>query len=158
MDRQVIPFTTRAEFQQHLATCLARAEHTLLMFDPDFSIWQLGSSASDAQLRRFFQGGGRLQLAAHDGKAVERDAPRLLRLLNDYGHLIEVRRTGAQLRQLTDSFCIADQRHIVRRFHADHFRGEAVFNGPQDLQISLERFLTIWLESAPGLYANSTGL
>ncbi|SDG06198.1 MULTISPECIES: hypothetical protein [unclassified Duganella] len=158
MDRQVIPFSMRVEFQQHLATCLARAEQTLQMFDPDFSIWQLGSSATDAQLRRFLQGGGRLQLVAHDGKPVERDAPRFLHLIKDYGHLIEVRRTPAQLRQLTDSFCIADQRDIVRRFHADHFRGEAVFNGPQDLQISLERFLTIWLESSAGLYANSTGL
>lgn len=158
MDRQVIPFTMRAEFQQHLATCLARAEHSLQMFDPDFSIWQLGSSATEAQLRRFFQGGGQLQLVAHDGRPVERDAPRFLRLLKDYDHLIEVRRTSVQLRQLTDSFCIADQRDMVRRFHADHFRGEAVLNGPADLQISLERFLTIWKESGPGLYAISTGL
>jgi uncharacterized protein YjiS (DUF1127 family) len=158
MDRQLIPFTMRAEFQQHLATCLSRAEHTLLMFDPDFSIWQLGSSASDAQLRRFLQAGGRLQLVAHDGKMLERDAPRFLKLIKDYGHLIELRRSNPQLRQLSDSFCIADQRDIVRRFHADHFRGEAVFNGPQDLQTSLERFLTIWLESSPGLIANSTGL
>lgn len=158
MGRQVIPFTTRAEFQQHLATCITRAEHTLLMFDPDFSSWQLGSSASDAGLRRFLQGGGRLQLVAHDGQAVERGAPRFLRLLKDYAQLIEVRRTPPPLRQLTDSFCIADQRDMVRRFHADHFRGEAVFDGAEDLQISLERFLTIWLDSRPGLFANSTGL
>jgi hypothetical protein len=158
MDKQVIPFTTRAEFQQHLATCLARAEQTLQMFDPDYSIWQLGSSASDAQLRRFLRSGGRLQLVAHDGRPMERAAPRFLRLLKDYGHLIEVRRTSQPLRQLTDSFCIADQRDMVRRFHADHFRGEAVFNGPQELQISLERFLTIWIESGAGLYVNSTGL
>ena len=158
MDRQVFPFTTRAEFVQHLATCLGRAEHTLQMFDPDFAIWELGSSASDALLRRFLRGGGRLQLVAHDGRPMERGAPRFLRLLKDYGHLIDVRRTSQQLRQLTDSFCIADQRDIVRRFHADHFRGKAVFDGPADLQTSSERFITIWLESGPGLYANSTGL
>ncbi len=158
MDRQAIPFTTRAEFQQHLATCLSRAQHTLQLFDPDYSIWQLGSSATEAELRRFLHAGGRLQLAAHDGRLIEREAPRFLRLLKDYGHLIELRRTSAQLRQLTDSFCIADQRDIVRRFHADHFRGEAVFNGPDDLQTSLERFLTIWIESSPALVQNSTGL
>ncbi|MBV7535793.1 hypothetical protein KW842_08455 [Duganella sp. sic0402] len=158
MDRQLIPFTTRAEFQQHLATCLSRAQHTLLMFDPDFSIWQLGGSTSDAQLRRFFQAGGHLQLVAHEGKTLARDAPRFPKLLKDYGQQIELRRSHPQLRQLSDSFCIADQRDIVRRFHANHFRGEAVFNGPQDLQTSLERFLTIWLESSAGLVANSTGL
>jgi 50S ribosomal protein L16 3-hydroxylase len=68
MDRLVIPFTTRAEFQQHLASCLSRAQQTLQMFDPDYRIWELGSSATDAQLRRFLQGGGRLQLVAHDGR------------------------------------------------------------------------------------------
>jgi uncharacterized protein YjiS (DUF1127 family) len=158
MEKQVFPFTTRAEFVQHLASCLARAQHTLQLFDPDFAIWELGSSASDALLRRFLKDGGRLQLVAHDGRHMEREAPRFLRLLKDYGHLIEVRRTSQQLRQLTDSFCIADQRDIVRRFHSDHFRGEAVFDSPADTQTSLERFLTIWLESGPGLYANSTGL
>jgi hypothetical protein len=60
--------------------------------------------------------------------ASERDAPRFLRLLG-LRPLIEVRRTSPQLRQLTDSFCIADQRDIVRRFHADHFRGEAYLTG-----------------------------
>jgi uncharacterized protein YjiS (DUF1127 family) len=158
MDRLVVPFSTRAEFQMHLATCLAHAEHTLQMFDPDYSIWELGHSGTDAGLRRFLQNGGRLQLAAHEGRRLERDAPRFLRLLRDYGHLIEVRRTSKSLRQLTDSFCIADQFHIVRRFHADHFRGEAAFNSPQDTSTSLERFLTIWLESGPGLLTNSTGL
>jgi uncharacterized protein YjiS (DUF1127 family) len=158
MDRQAFPFTTRAEFAQHLSNCLGRAEHTLEMFDPDFAIWELGSSAIDALLRRFFQNGGRLQLVAHDGRHMERDAPRFLRLLKDYGHLLEVRRTSQNLRQLTDSFCIADQRDIVRRFHAEHFRGEAVFDSQADVQTSSERFITIWLESSPGLYANSTGL
>src|SRR5450830_2136025 len=108
MDRQSIPFSTRAEFQQHLATCLSRAQHTLQLFDPDYSIWQLGSSATEAELRRFLHAGGRLQLVAHDGHHLEREAPRFLRLLKDYNHLIELRRTSQQLRQLTDSFCIAD--------------------------------------------------
>jgi uncharacterized protein YjiS (DUF1127 family) len=158
MEKQVFPFTTRTEFVGHLADCLGRARHTLQLFDPDFASWELGSSANDALLRRFLKDGGRLQLVAHDGRQMERDAPRFLRLLKDYGHLIDVRRTSLQLLQLTDSFCIGDQRDIVRRFHSDHFRGEAVFDCPADTQTSLERFITIWTESGPGLYANSTGL
>ena len=158
MDKLIIPFTTRAEFAQHLASCLSRAQHTLQMFDPDFAIWELGSSATDAQLRHFLRNGGRLQLVAHDAAHVTREAPRFLRLLKDYNHAIECRRTGSQLRQLTDSFCIADERDIVRRFHAAHLRGEAVFDSPPDTKTSLERFLTIWLESDASLYVNSAGL
>lgn len=158
MERQVFTFTTRGGFLEQLAACLARAEHSLRLFDPDFAIWNLGGSATDAVLRPFLKGGGRLQLVAHDGRPMEREAPRFLRLVQDYGHVVEVRRTSQSLRQLTDSFCIADERHIVRRYHSDHFRGEAVFDGPEDINTSLERFLTIWDESGPGLYANSTGL
>ena len=158
MERQVFTFTTRGGFVEQWGACLARAEHTLRLFDPDFAIWDLGGSATDALLRRFLNGGGRLQLVAHDGRVIEREAPRFLRSVKDYGHVVEVRRTSQSLRQLTDSFCIADDRHIVRRFHSDHFRGESVFDGPADINTPLERFLTIWDESGPGLFANSTGL
>jgi hypothetical protein len=158
MERQVFTFTTRGGFVEQWGACLARAEHTLRLFDPDFTIWDLGGSATDALLRRFLNGGGRLQLVAHDGRVIEREAPRFLRSVKDYGHVVEVRRTSQSLRQLTDSFCIADDRHIVRRFHSDHFRGESVFDGPADINTPLERFLTIWDESGPGLFANSTGL
>jgi hypothetical protein len=158
MDRQVFPFTTRREFVTHLAACLTRAERTLQLFDPNFAIWELGSSASDAMLRQFLKAGGRLQLVAHEVRHIERDAPRFLRLTQDYSHLIASRRTNKTLRHLTDSFCIADGRDIVRRFHSNHFRGEAVFDGPADINTSLERFLTIWDESSPALYVNSTGL
>lgn len=158
MERQVFTFTTKGGFVEQLTACLGRTEHTLRLFDPDFAIWNLGGSATDAMLRRFLKSGGRLQLVAHDGRTIERDAPRFLRLAKDYGHVVEVRRTSHSLRQLTDSFCIADELHIVRRFHSDHFRGEAVFDDPADINTSLERFLTIWDESGPGLFANSTGL
>jgi hypothetical protein len=158
MDRQAQPFSSRSEFQQQLTLCLSRAERRLQLFDPDFALWELGSSGHDALLRQFFLKGGRLQLAAHRNAQLERHAPRFLRLLKDFSHAIECRLTGKHLRQLSDSFCIADDRHIVRRFHADHLRGEAVFDGPDDTKVSAERFDTIWCESEPGLHASSTGL
>jgi len=156
--QQTIPFSTRAEFGQHLQHCLSRANTSLQMFDPDFSLWELGSSAADAQLRRFLSGQGRLQLVAHSNAHLERHAPRLLRLLQDYGHAIECRLTAKGIKQLTDSFCIADGAHIVRRFHSDHARGVAAFDQPTETGLYSERFEAIWLESGPGLHAGTTGL
>ena len=152
------PFASRAEFQQQIQHILARASHELQLFDADFALWQLGSSASDALLRRFLSGGGRLQLVAHNNSHLERDCPRLLRLLKEYGHAIECRLTSRALRQLSDSFCLADGRHIVRRFHQDHLRGEAVYDDPKATEVSAERFAGIWLEAGPGLRASTTGL
>ena len=158
MDKQTRAFSSRLEFEQLLQLCLSRARLQLQMFDPDFALWQLGSSANDAILRQFLSGGGTLQLVAHSNARLERDAPRFLRLLKDYGHAIECRLTHKNLRQLTDSFCIGDARDQVRRFHADHLRGEAVFDSPPDTQVCEERFLAIWKESSPGLHVSTTGL
>jgi uncharacterized protein YjiS (DUF1127 family) len=130
----LLPFDTRAAFQQQLGEVLARAQASLVMFDPDFALFRLG--------------------APH----LEREAPRFLRLLRDYAHGIECRRTPRALRELTDSFCIADDLHIVRRFHSDHLRGEAAFDAPQQTEQSRLRFDAIWAESQPGLQASVTGL
>ncbi|AVR98022.1 DUF7931 domain-containing protein [Pseudoduganella armeniaca] len=156
MERQA--FDTRAAFQAQLALLLGRARVSLRMFDPDYADWQLGSASTDALLRAFLRGGGSLQLVAHSNARLERDAPRFLRLLQDYGHLIECRVTNRSLRHLTDSFCVADERDIVRRFHRDFFRGEADFDAPSSTQTCLERFEGIWAETTAGLHANVTGL
>jgi hypothetical protein len=154
----LLPFDTRAAFQQRIGDVLARARATLVMFDPDFSLFRLGAPDVDAALRRFLHDGGRLRLALHDATYLEREAPRFLRLLRDYAHAIECRRTPSGLRDLTDSFCVADDLHIVRRFHCDHMRGEAAFDAPQQTDLSRLRFDEIWAESLPGLQAGVTGL
>ncbi|MES2259077.1 MAG: hypothetical protein V4724_11185 [Pseudomonadota bacterium] len=152
------PFNSRAEFQQQLRACFSRATLTLQVFDPDFSLWELGSSEMDTILRHFLSNHGKIELVAHRNTELERHAPRFLRLLKDYEHAIVCRLTSPSLRQLTDSFCIADQCHIVRRFHADHLRGEAVYDSPPDTQVSAERFAAIWAETLTGLHAGTTGL
>jgi hypothetical protein len=153
-----LPFDTRAAFQERLGEVLARAQGSLVMFDPDFSLFRLGAPDVDATLRAFLHGGGRLRLTLRDAVYLEREAPRFLRLLRDYAHGIECRRTPPALRDLTDSFCIADNRHIVRRFHSDHLRGEAAFDAPQQTELSRLRFDAVWAESQPGLQTSVTGL
>jgi hypothetical protein len=154
----LLPFDTRAAFQQQLVEVLARARATLVMFDPDYSLFRLGAPDVDAVLRGFLRHGGSLRLALHDTSHLVREAPRFLRLLKDYAHGIECRRTSRGLRDLTDSFCIADDLHIVRRFHSDHMRGEAAFDAPQQTELSRLRFDAIWAESQPGLQTSVTGL
>jgi len=152
-----VPFDTRAAFQGHLGDVLARARATLVMFDPDLTLFRLGAPEVDVILRRFLHAGGRLRLVLHDPAHLQREA-RFLRLLKDYAHAIECRRTPRSLRALTDSFCIADDLHIVRRFHSAHLRGEVAFDAPQHTELSRLRFDAIWAESQPGLQASVTGL
>lgn len=151
-------FSSHLEFGARLRECIARSHLALQLFDPDFRVFPLGVSDVDAVLRQFLGGGGSLQLAMHRSDYIEREYPRFLRLMRDFSHRIECRATPANLHQLTDSFCIGDGVHIVRRFHSDHMRGEAAFDAPPATEISLERFGAIWLESRPCLHPTTTGL
>lgn len=151
-------FNSRSEFGAGLREVIDRARVSLQMFDPDFQVFALGQSDIDARLRRFLLGGGSLQLAVHDSSWIERECPRFVRLLRDFHHRVECRATPPGLRQLTDSFCIADGAHIVRRFHADHMRGEVAFGSAAASDISKERFAALWLESRPTLSPSVTGL
>ncbi|WP_229507711.1 hypothetical protein [Massilia sp. Dwa41.01b] len=105
-----------------------------------------------------FAAGGRLRLALHDSRHIERHAPRFLRLQRDYGHLIECRQTPRTLRHLTDSFTIADDLHVLRRFHSDHMRGEAAFAMPSAVELPAHRFGLLWEEAHPALKTTLTGL
>jgi hypothetical protein len=151
-------FSTHLEFGARFRECIARSQATLQLFDPDFRVFPLGLADVDAALRHFLTGGGSIQLAMHRSEHIERCYPRFVRLLRDFNHQIECRATGSGLRHLTDSFCIGDGVHIVRRFHSDHMRGEAAFDAPAATEISAERFGGIWLEARPCLHPTTTGL
>lgn len=151
-------FDTRAEFSAHFLDIVGRSTSSLALFDPNYEVFPLGSTETDAALRHFLGLGGHIQMAMHETSHIERHYPRFLRLLKDYSHRIECRVTNRPLRTLTDSFCIGDHIHIARRFHSDHMRGEAAFNAPLATEISNERFIGIWAESLPGLHATTTGL
>lgn len=154
----ILRFDTRAEFQRQLRAVMERAQASLDMFDPDFALFPLGDPDVDALLRRYLAGGGRLRLAMHDAGHIERRYPRFLRLLRERGHAIECRVTNRGIRHLTDSFCIADGLHIVRRFHSDHLRGEAAFDAAQETEVPRERFAAIWEDAQTGLHPTVTGL
>jgi hypothetical protein len=155
---QPLGFSSRAEFESQLRECIACARATLQLFDPDFALFPLGESRVDAILRAFLAGGGTLQLAMHSPAHIERHYPRFLRLLRDFAHQVECRATSAALHHLTDSFCIADGVHIVRRYHCDHLRGEAVYNAAAASEVARERFGAIWAESRTALQPTTTGL
>jgi len=155
---RVLKFDTRRELEVQFHACLEAARLTLDLFDPDFSVYPLGTLEADTLLRAFLARGGRLRLALHAPAHIERHAPRFLRLLRDYSHLCECRQTPRGLRQLTDSFCIADERDIVRRFHSDHLRGEASFGDPAAIELPRHRFEAIWAESQLVLQPTVAGL
>ncbi|MEN9867300.1 MAG: hypothetical protein RL748_2890 [Pseudomonadota bacterium] len=153
-------FTLPSEFVGSLKLCFERAQNQLQLFDPDFSRWGLDQADMFVLLRRFLllTPNNRLQLAMHHTGYLQNECPRFMPFFNDFSHAIECRITPRNLRQLTDSFCIADDLHIVRRYHCDHFRGETVFDSAETTQLSAKRFGEIREASDIGIHASRLGL
>jgi len=151
-------FDTRAGFDAQFRACLAAARSRLDLFDPDFAVFALGASEVEETLRDFLRRGGVLRLAMHTPAHIERHYPRFIRLLRDYSHGAQCRITPKTLHGLTDSFCIVDELHVLRRFHSDHMRGEAAFDSPGAIELPRHRFDAIWEESKPVLQSTKTGL
>ena len=126
--------TPGPDFGAQLRAPVARASASLQMFDPDFTVWPLGAGGRRRAPAPLPARRRTIELALHESGHIERECPRFLRLLHDFGHRIECRATPPGLQQLTDSFCIADGVHIVRRFHGDHMRGEAALRRPRRLR------------------------
>jgi hypothetical protein len=158
METGAIRFDTRAGLEEQFRACLAASSARLDLFDPDYAVFPLGEPEVDALLRAFLKRGGSLRLALHASAHIERHYPRFLRLLRDYSHQCECRQTPRSLRELRDSFCIGDDRHVVRRFHSDHMRGVAAFDAPAECELPAQRFLAIWEESRVVLQPTTTGL
>ncbi len=159
-ETKTIVFSTRAEFLDLVHECVTHANTYLQLFDPDFARWSLGAPETVSALRQFLllKSANRLQLSMHRSDYLQQNCPRFLMLLKDFDHAMTCRLTPKNLHHLTDSFCLADNSHLVRRFHADHFRGVATFHSPFDAQISYTRFAAIWAESLPGLHPTMLGL
>jgi hypothetical protein len=151
-------FDTHAECEAQFRACVAASQLSLDLFDPDFAVFPLGASDVDAALRAFLARGGVIRLAMHDSTFIERHYPRFMRLLRDHGHQLACRVTRRDLRHLRDSFCVGDGIHMVRRFHSDHMRGEAVFGAADATELARARFEAIWDGSRPGLHATVIGL
>jgi len=154
----IVRFDTRRALQAQWRALLARAGFRLDLFDPDFASFPLGAPDVEATLRAFFQGGGQLRLALHDTTFIQRSCPRFLGLARYYGERIECRQSPRSLRHLSDSFALADGMHVVRRFHCDHMRGEAVFASPAAVELPAHRFEALWEESMLTLSPTVTGL
>lgn len=159
-DSQQEMFDTRAAYQQAVDAILSAAKKNLCLFDSDIRALELDSRAR-ADIIAAFLAGGRdrsLRIVLHDLDHLTRYSPRLMGLLTRYNHCFSIRQTPEPLRNIADSFVLADEVSGVIRFHADHFRGKMLLDHPVEIHDWQQRFENLWAESMPGTSATHLGL
>lgn len=160
MDPNYQLLTSEAEYRRACDTVLSRAEREILIFDRDLVALKFEDTARLAALTDFLRADGMhsIRMVLHDPGPLERDLPRLTRLIFRFSHMIEVRQSPDNLRHLADAHILADESHGVRRFHVDQPRSALILDDPAYINPWRQRYEELWELSHPCLQVNTTGL
>lgn len=139
-------FDTYEAYRQAVAMVVMQAQRELAIFDPDLRETGLESRSGADHLTRLLtmSRARQLRIVLHDPDHLERHCPRLIKLLQNYAHVASLRRSPEHLRNLTDCFVVADGRHAVIRFHADHARGKLLIAQDEQVGNWQRRFGELW--------------
>lgn len=148
------------EFQTGIDRVLALARHEVLVFDHDLSSLRLDAPERVERLRALAcsQPPGRVRIALIDSTPFVRDHPRLLRLLSDCGHAVEIHEVADHLAALRDTMLLADSCHGLIRFERSQARSKLLIADPAEVAEPLRRFEAIWNEGGTPLGATTLGL
>lgn len=152
--------TSESAYRQACATVIGRAARELLIFDRDLSAPRLDEKSSFDLLAAFLAAPGlrHIRIVLHEPEQLRTRAPRLMQLFARFSHLVEIRQTPDNLRQLADTHILADDMHAVRRFQFDQPRCSLILDDPIAVHPWRQRFEDLWEQSQPCLSVNATGL
>ena len=127
-------------------------EHTL---SPSWN-----SAARYEQLRQFLLAdrGNRLLVIVHDADPIERERPRMVDLVRQFGTAVRIHQTLSLARHIYDPFVVFDANHYVHRFHYRFLRAAQGSNDLVGANELLDRFGEIWDSSALAVSAGTSGL
>lgn len=156
-------FDTYGDYRSGVAEVLALATQTLTIYDADLSATGLESTPVSSILERLCREAQRedaIRILVRTPRHLERDCPRLLLLLEHYGHRMSVRvRHHAAASAVEDRcFIVADGQHLITRFHSDAPRGKLRTDAGSECTPYLVQFEPLWIASRPGPSGGRVGL
>ena len=148
------------EYEAAIDSVVAQAEHRLSIFDYDLSEGGYNRPRRFELLRDFLLASraNRLHIVVHETTFLTRHCPRMMLLLEQFGHAIKINQTAQHAKGVYDPFVIADAEHYVHRFHYAGSRSMLALNDPAGSRALNQRFDELWEASTPAVFANTLGL
>ena len=136
------------------------AQHELIVFEKNYENTGFNSEVRYNTMRAFLLSNpnNRLHRLAHNTSHLVKHCPRVMLLLQQFAHSMQIYQTPQHLQHASEPFAVADQTHYVRRFHFDDPRGILAQNDPEGARMLQSRFLEMWSDSHPGAAATTLGL
>ncbi|MCA1978508.1 MAG: hypothetical protein LDL19_04660 [Thiobacillus sp.] len=153
-------FDTPAECRAAFDTLLAGTRRQLRLHDHDLGPWQFDAPDRHAALRAFCMAGGgrRIECLLDDIQRVARDHPRLMQLLRDFGHVIEIRQADADQPRPDEAFVLADRHGVLLRVDKAAPHGTLHTDDPGRAAVLHQTFDVLWQRAQAQVSATTLGL
>jgi hypothetical protein len=152
-------FEGMREYEAILDDLIPQTQRIIRVFDQSLSrAWN--TSWRHEMLRQFLLANraNRLLIVVHDAEPIERECPRVVDLVRQFGTAIRIRQTQSLAKEIYDPFIVFDANHYLHRFHYRFLRAAQGTNDLVGTQQLLDRYTEIWEASALAVTAGASGL
>lgn len=153
-------FETPSEFRAAFDTLLTGTHRQLRVYDHDLGLLEIDHPPRLAALRALCVAGGgrRIEVLLDDISRVARDHPRLLLLLRDFGHVLEIRQADPDMPRPDQAFVLADRSGVLLRADKAAAHGVLHENDPARLTALNHSFEEMWQRAPASVSATTLGL
>lgn len=151
---------TPSEIRAAFDTLLAATLRHLRLYDRDLDLFELDHAPRHAALRALCVAGGgrRIELLLDDISSVSRRYPRLMQLVRDFGHILEIRQADPDAPLPEQAFVLADRHGVLLRADKAALHGTLHLNDARDTVLLLQSFDSMWQRSPASVSASTLGL
>ena len=144
-----LEISSMAEYVTAIDKLCKMAEHNLYLFEKDFDRLEFNSEERYNTLRSFLLSSPvhKLHILAHDTSYLTSKCPRMMTLLHQFSGNMFIHQTPKNLQPIAAPFSVADDEHVVRRFHFDDARGMFAIQDSANAHSYKARFMEMWLAS-----------
>jgi hypothetical protein len=153
-------FETPAEFRAAFDTLLAHTQHQLRLYDHDLSLFELDHLPRHEALRALCVAGGgrRIELLLDEIHHIARSNPRLMQLVRDFGHVIEIRQSDPDMPRPDQAFVLADRHGALIRADKTAVHGTFHLDDAHEAVRLNQSFEPMWQRAPAGVSATTLGL
>lgn len=153
-------FETASEFRAAFDTLLAGTHRQLRVYDHDLNLLGIDDAPRHAALRALcVAGGGRhIEVLLDDISRVARDHPRLMQLVRDFGHVLEIRQADPDAPRPDQAFVLADHHGVLLRADKTAVHGALHADAAGSATALHHSFEGMWQRAPDKVSATTLGL
>ena len=155
-----VEFHTHADYLAALDALITTAQWRLRFYDATLEKAGLNALARYQQLRAFCLGNPqrRIEILLDDPAYVQTHNPRLMSLLRDFSHVLEIRQTDSESERPAYAFALADRGGWLKCFDKNAHPGEWAGDDAASAVLLHQTFEQLWQRSIPNVSVSTLGL